>query len=87
MAEGAHGRLYGFFDLRRSYDGAEVWAMFIEPGLKRTGVGRALGHKLETCARSMGVERISLLAETPSRCLPRLTKSLTPRASSGSMMA
>lgn len=51
--------------------------MFIEPGLKRTGVGRALGHKLETCARSMGVERISLLAETRSRWLPRLTKSLT----------
>ncbi|MET3598041.1 GNAT superfamily N-acetyltransferase [Mesorhizobium shonense] len=63
VAETADGWLHGFFDLRRSDDGAEVWAMFVEPELKRSGVGRALWRQLETCARSMGAERISLLAD------------------------
>lgn len=63
VAEGADGRLYGFFGLRRSDDGVEVWAMFVEPGLKRSGVGRALWRKLENCAQSMGAERINLAAD------------------------
>ncbi|MER9902529.1 GNAT family N-acetyltransferase [Mesorhizobium sp. M0130] len=63
VAENADGRLNGFFDLRRSDDGAEVWAMFVDPRLKRSGVGRALWRKLETCAQSIGAERISLAAD------------------------
>lgn len=63
VAETIDGRLQGFFDLRRTDDGTEVFAMFVEPGLKRSGVGRALWQKLESCARDMGAERVGLDAD------------------------
>ncbi|MGE0210587.1 MAG: GNAT family N-acetyltransferase [Parvibaculaceae bacterium] len=60
VAEDADGRLLGFFDLRPQGDGAEVFAMFVEPGAKRSGLGRALWAKLEDCARRRGIARIGL---------------------------
>lgn len=57
------GRLAGFIDVRLVDGAAEVFAMFVEPGLKRSGVGRALWQQLETSARHLGASTVMLDAD------------------------
>jgi ribosomal protein S18 acetylase RimI-like enzyme len=57
------GRLAGFIDVRLVDGAAEVFAMFVEPDLKRSGVGRALWQQLETSARHLGASAVMLDAD------------------------
>jgi len=57
------GELAGFIDVRLQDGVAEVFAMFVEPGLKRTGVGRALWQQLEASARHLGAVTVMLDAD------------------------
>ena len=57
------GVVEGFFDIRLEDGVAEVYAMFVEPGLKRGGVGLALWTRLEACARAMGARCVGLDAD------------------------
>jgi GNAT superfamily N-acetyltransferase len=57
------GKLAGFIDVRLQDGVAEVFAMFVEPGLKRTGVGRALWQQLEASARHLGAVTVMLDAD------------------------
>jgi GNAT superfamily N-acetyltransferase len=60
LAEGSDGRLLGFFDLRPRDGEGDVYAMFVEPACKRSGVGRALWRMLEECAAAQGMMAITL---------------------------
>jgi ribosomal protein S18 acetylase RimI-like enzyme len=57
------GELAGFIDVRLQDGAAEVFAMFVEPGLKRNGLGRALWQQLETAARNLGADTVMLDAD------------------------
>ncbi|MEE4237286.1 MAG: GNAT family N-acetyltransferase [Anderseniella sp.] len=57
------GELAGFIDVRLQDGAAEVFGMFVEPGLKRSGLGRALWQQLEQIARSLGVDTVMLDAD------------------------
>ncbi len=57
------GKLAGFIDVRLVDGVAEVFAMFVEPDLKRGGVGRALWQQLEIAARSLGANAVMLDAD------------------------
>ena len=57
------GELAGFIDVRLQDGAAEVFAMFVEPGLKRNGLGRALWQQLETAARSLGADAVMMDAD------------------------
>ena len=59
----ADGALVGFFDLRPTADGMEVFAIFVEPACRGGGVGRALWGKLEARARAAGSGAIGLDAD------------------------
>ncbi len=58
LCEDAGGRVLGFFDLRPEDGTAEVYALFVEPDCKGTGIGRALWNKLEARATALGATRI-----------------------------
>ena len=57
------GKLSGFIDVRLVDGVAEVFAMFVEPDIKRSGIGRALWHQLEIAARSLGANTVMLDAD------------------------
>lgn len=64
VAESADKELLGFFDLRPvAPREAEVYAMFVEPGSKRSGLGRALWSKLEERAGAIGARTVNLDAD------------------------
>lgn len=57
------GELAGFIDVRLRDGAAEVFAMFVEPGLKRHGLGRALWKQVEAAACRLGADTITLDAD------------------------
>lgn len=57
------GELAGFIDVRLQDGVAEVFAMFVEPGLKRRGAGEALWRQVELIARRVGVDTVMLDAD------------------------
>ena len=54
----AGGRVLGFFDLQLEDGIAEIYALFVEPDCKGTGIGRALWGTLEARAAALGAHRI-----------------------------
>ncbi|MEZ5923967.1 MAG: GNAT family N-acetyltransferase [Hyphomicrobiaceae bacterium] len=54
------GRITGFFELVTVDGTAEVMALFVEPDLKNSGVGRALWTKLVQCAVAAGAACIGV---------------------------
>jgi GNAT superfamily N-acetyltransferase len=52
--------ILGFFDMRLEDGVAEVYAMFVEPGAKRSGIGRLLWAKLEQEAARLGATAIGV---------------------------
>ncbi len=57
------GKPVGFFDIRLETDKAEVHAMFVEPEVRGTGIGRRLWARLEQRARAMKAEALMLDAD------------------------
>ena len=53
----------GFFDIRLETDKAEVYAMYVEPDVRRSGIGQRLWALLEQRARAMKAEAVMLDAD------------------------
>jgi GNAT superfamily N-acetyltransferase len=60
LVEDGRGRVLGFFDLRLEDRVAEVYALFVAPAVKRSGVGRRLWAKLEQLAVDLGAAAIGV---------------------------
>lgn len=60
LAEDGRGRVLGFFDVRLERRVAEVYALFVEPDAKRSGIGRLLWAKLEQVAAGLGAAAIGV---------------------------
>jgi GNAT superfamily N-acetyltransferase len=44
-----------------------VWALFVDPGAERLGIGRALHFKMVNWAKQQGIDRLSLSTQEGSR--------------------
>ncbi len=53
----------GFFDIRLESQTVEVYALYVDPELKRCGIGRKLWAAIEEKALAMGAETIELDAD------------------------
>lgn len=53
----------GFFDIRLENDTLEVYALYIDPDLKRSGIGRKLWAAMEERAVAMAAKAIELDAD------------------------
>jgi len=60
LVEDGRGRILGFFDLRLEDGIAEVYALFVAPDAKRSGVGSLLWAKLEQVAAGLGASVIGV---------------------------
>ena len=59
------GRLVGFAMLDET--AKSVWALFVEPGVEGSGVGRALHDRMLDWARERGIERLTLTTSPGTR--------------------
>ena len=57
------GKPVGFFDIRLDNDTLEVYALYIDPDLKRSGIGRKMWAAMEERAVVMAAEAIALDAD------------------------
>ena len=57
------GKPVGFFDIRLESQTVEVYALYIDPDLKRCGIGRKLWAVIEEKALAMGAVAIELDAD------------------------
>ncbi len=53
----------GFFDIRLDNDTLEVYALYVDPDLKRSGIGRKLWAAMEERAVAMAAKAIELDAD------------------------
>lgn len=58
-----NGKPVGFFDIRLENDSAEVYSLYVDPDIKRSGVGRKLWAALEERAVAMAAKAIELDAD------------------------
>ncbi len=59
----ASGKPVGFFNIGLEKDVAEVYSLYVDPDVKRSGVGRILWAALEERAVAMSVKAIELDAD------------------------
>ncbi|MGI9514375.1 MAG: GNAT family N-acetyltransferase [Anderseniella sp.] len=59
----ANGKPVGFFDIRLENEALEVYSLYVDPDLKRSGVGRTLWAALEERAVAMSAKAIELDAD------------------------
>ncbi len=59
----AHGKPVGFFDIRLENDALEVYSLYVDPDVKRAGIGRTLWAALEERAVAMAAKAIELDAD------------------------
>lgn len=59
----ADSKSVGFFDIRLEKDTLEVYALYVDADLKRTGIGRKLWAAMEERAIAMAAEAIELDAD------------------------
>ncbi len=59
----ADGKPVGFFDIRVENDTLEVYALYVDPDVKRVGIGRTLWLALEERAVVMAARAIELDAD------------------------
>lgn len=59
----ANGKPVGFFDIRLENDALEVYSLYVDPVVKRSGVGRTLWAVLEERAVAMAAKAIELDAD------------------------
>lgn len=57
------GKPVGFFDIRLENDTLEVYALYVDPDLKRSGIGRKLWAVMEERAIAMAAKAIELDAD------------------------
>lgn len=57
------GKPVGFFDIRLESDTLEVYALYVDPDLKRSGIGRKLWAAIEERAVDMAANAIELDAD------------------------
>ncbi|MDH3593306.1 MAG: GNAT family N-acetyltransferase [Rhodospirillales bacterium] len=60
LVEDGRGRILGLFDLRLEDGITEVYAMFVAPDARRSGIGRLLWTKLEQVAAGLGATAIGV---------------------------
>lgn len=58
-----NGKPVGFFDIRLENDALEVYSLYVDPDVKRSGVGRTLWAALEERAVAMSAKAIELDAD------------------------
>ena len=59
----ANGKPVGFFNIRLENDTAEVYSLYVDPDVKRSGVGRTLWAAVEERAVAMAAKAIELDAD------------------------
>jgi len=59
----ARGKPVGFFDIRLENDVLEVYALYIDPDVKRAGIGRTLWTEMEKRAVAMTARAMELDAD------------------------